>query len=79
MAKLKGELETAKDELSKSKAEVAKVTAQLAGERALRDALVAEATANARDSMRAEVAAAFKDGINTAKSLFSDAKCLYKN
>ena len=39
-------------------------------------ARVAEATANARDGMRAEVSAAFLEGIKMAKALIAEARAM---
>ena len=78
MTKMRTELKISNEAESSARVEISRLKALIEGERTLREAMVNEAIAKARDVMRLEVAAAFKDGIETSKALFQTAKDLYK-
>ena len=76
LAKIRVELKTALEKLSILETDNAKLEARLAGETALRVAMLSEATAKAKESMIGEVTAAFKDGLSTARSFMQDASSI---
>ena len=67
---------TVDEELAVARANILALTATLVGERALSSVRIAEATAQARDGMRAEVSAAFLEGIKMAKALIAEARAM---
>lgn len=73
---LREQIKEATERIITLQAENHSLQAQLSGAEALRAAQVSQSLAAGRDSMRNEVAAAFKEGLNVAKGLIADARSM---
>lgn len=78
VAKLRAEMKESAHSRHESEMKATELRGQLAAEQNIRAALVNEAIATAKESMRKEVEEAFKAGMATAKQFYLDARALFK-